>query len=100
MSVRIRLRVNETYVDGDWGASLMLNNSGLGGVINVHAEVLSIDGIDGPRPGAARRVTPEDGLTAILWDVKTAADSFETAGKWLTRITNEITSAIREDDKP
>lgn len=43
--------------------------------------------------------TAEDGLAAIMYAVVSAPDSFEAAGEWITRITNEITKAIREEDK-
>ena len=106
MTIRIRLTVNGTFTDGngglwtrghktDWG----LNISTPGGeTVFARAEVISVSSDDhyywesNPSAQAA--------LRSIVHKVKTAPNSFEAAGEWITRITNEITNAIREDDKP
>ena len=97
MTIRIRLTVNGTFTDGNGGAGLNISTPG-GETVFARAEVISVSSDDhyywesNPSAQAA--------LRSIVHKVKTAPNSFEAAGEWITRITNEITSAIREDDKP
>jgi hypothetical protein len=51
-----------------------------------------------PRPGSTP--TPEQGLDAIVKAVKSAGDAdavLRVGGEWITKITNQITEAIREE---
>lgn len=49
------------------------------------------------RAAAAPTWTSDDALTLILEEIKHADDPFKTGGEWMTRITNAISEAIRED---
>jgi|GEM_PF-3627818 len=43
--------------------------------------------------------TPDSGLAAILSTIRRSSDVRESAGVWLTKVTQEITAILREEDR-